>query len=101
MYEVLQLKFHTYPALEAELLDTGEADLLLVRGIFLALTLYNYAHLLLSPLFILSYQVSDDTFWGCGPDGRGENQLGSLLMRLRQELVEALSRQFDQSGLSN
>ncbi|KAG8970953.1 hypothetical protein FRC05_011627 [Tulasnella sp. 425] len=74
MYEVLQLKFKAYPGLEAELLDTGEADLVL---------------------------DSSDAFWGCGADGRGQNQLGSLLMRLRVELVEALSRQFDQSGLSN
>lgn len=51
MYEVLQLKFKSYPGLEAELLDTGEADLVLVKQPFLAgpLPLYNYAHLLLSP----------------------------------------------------
>ncbi|KAG8975111.1 hypothetical protein FRB90_009603, partial [Tulasnella sp. 427] len=29
MYEVLKIKFHTYPGLETELLDTGEADLIL------------------------------------------------------------------------
>ncbi|KAG9042350.1 hypothetical protein FS837_010969 [Tulasnella sp. UAMH 9824] len=71
MYEVLQLKFAAYPGLEVELLDTGEADIIL---------------------------NSSDPFWGCGPDGTGQNHLGNLLMRLRQELVEALSDQIDRTG---
>lgn len=34
MYEVLQLKFAAYPGLEVELLDTGEADIVLVSELF-------------------------------------------------------------------
>ncbi|KAG8920110.1 hypothetical protein FRC00_010482 [Tulasnella sp. 408] len=74
MYEVLQLKFAAYPGLEVELLDTGEADLVL---------------------------NSSDPFWGCGSDGTGQNHLGNLLMRLRQELVEALSDQIARTGASS
>lgn len=27
-----------------------------------------------------------DSFWGCGKDGKGENQMGKILMRVRQGL---------------
>jgi predicted NAD-dependent protein-ADP-ribosyltransferase YbiA (DUF1768 family) len=27
-----------------------------------------------------------DSYWGIGPDGRGENMVGKILMRLRKEL---------------
>lgn len=27
-----------------------------------------------------------DSYWGCGPDGRGLNKLGKILMQVRQEL---------------
>jgi N-glycosidase YbiA len=30
-----------------------------------------------------------DCYWGCGPDGMGQNQLGQILMRVRQELRES------------
>ena len=29
----------------------------------------------------------DDDFWGTGKDGRGENQTGKILMRIRNELL--------------
>jgi ribA/ribD-fused uncharacterized protein len=30
-----------------------------------------------------------DYYWGCGKDGRGRNELGKLLMKVRQELGES------------
>ena len=27
-----------------------------------------------------------DAYWGCGPDGRGLNKLGQILMMVRSEL---------------
>lgn len=32
-----------------------------------------------------------DYFWGCGRDGRGENQFGKVLMRVRAKLMEEQS----------
>ncbi|SFI50315.1 NADAR family protein [Jannaschia pohangensis] len=28
-----------------------------------------------------------DAYWGCGPDGRGQNRLGQILMQVRAELA--------------
>ena len=28
----------------------------------------------------------NDAFWGCGPDGKGRNALGRILMQVRDEL---------------
>ncbi|GLB39194.1 putative protein with domain of unknown function (DUF1768) [Lyophyllum shimeji] len=53
-------KFTQHPALKAELLATGDAEL--VED---------------SPI---------DAFWGVGHDGRGRNELGKALMRLRKQL---------------
>jgi len=33
-----------------------------------------------------------DTFWGCGLDGTGENQLGKVLMSVRQEILLKISK---------
>ena len=30
----------------------------------------------------------DDSFWGTGPDGNGDNHMGKILMRIREELKE-------------
>ena len=27
-----------------------------------------------------------DSYWGIGPDGKGKNKLGEILMRIREEL---------------
>jgi ribA/ribD-fused uncharacterized protein len=32
----------------------------------------------------------DDLFWGCGVDGKGQNRMGALLMRIRFELCYPL-----------
>ncbi|TCD61865.1 hypothetical protein EIP91_007814 [Steccherinum ochraceum] len=60
MYETLRLKFSQHLDLRAELLSTGDA--------------------------ILIEDSDQDAFWGCGADGRGRNELGKALMRLREEL---------------
>lgn len=60
MYTAVRTKFLTHEAIQAELLATG--DELIVEN---------------SPL---------DAYWGCGADGKGDNQLGKILMRVRQDI---------------
>ncbi|WP_110987649.1 NADAR family protein [Acaryochloris thomasi] len=60
MYEVVREKFSTHADIRAILLATGEE--LIVED---------------SPR---------DAYWGCGLDGTGQNQLGKVLMQVRQEL---------------
>lgn len=67
MYTAVRTKFLTHSAIQAELLSTG--DELIVEN---------------SPC---------DPYWGCGADGKGHNQLGKILMRVRQEI-----RQLIQTG---
>ncbi|TFK69961.1 DUF1768-domain-containing protein [Pluteus cervinus] len=63
MEETLYLKFTQHLDLKAELLSTGNAELI---------------------------EDSDkDAFWGVGPDGKGRNELGKALERLRDQLREA------------
>lgn len=58
---VLYQKFMQHPDLQRLLLDTGLAE--------------------------LSYDSQDsDEFWGVGPTGRGRNELGKALVRLRAKL---------------
>jgi len=62
MDTVLRHKFNQHKDLRRELLSTGDAELV---------------------------ENSDkDSFWGCGANGQGDNELGKALMRLRQELRE-------------
>jgi len=61
MDEALFHKFTQHSDLLAELLGTGDAELI---------------------------EDSDkDAFWGVGPDGRGRNELGKCLERLRATLL--------------
>ncbi|MGF1601504.1 MAG: NADAR family protein [Thermosynechococcaceae cyanobacterium] len=60
MYKVVKEKFSRHGDIRAILLSTG--DSLIVEN---------------SPT---------DSYWGCGPDQKGHNQLGKILMRVRQEL---------------
>jgi N-glycosidase YbiA len=62
MYEAVFTKFKSHLDLKALLLGTGEE--LIIEN---------------SPT---------DSYWGCGSDGLGQNQLGQVLMRIRQELRE-------------
>ena len=36
----------------------------------------------------LEYADTDDSYWGSGLDGLGENQLGKVLTRVRERLRE-------------
>lgn len=62
MTRAIYTKCHAYPEVGEQLLATGE------RPIIECAT-YDY-------------------FWGCGRDGRGENQYGKLLTRVRDRLRE-------------
>jgi N-glycosidase YbiA len=60
MYDAVLTKFMTHPDLAELLLSTGEE-------------------------WIIEDSPTDD-YWGCGADGKGQNQLGRILMRIRTEL---------------
>ena len=61
MEDVLYAKFKQHPDLRVMLLGTGTAEL-------------EYA--------------AYDSFWGSGVDGTGNNQLGKVLTRVREQLRE-------------
>lgn len=60
MHQAVLSKFLAHPEIQAVLLSTGNAEIVEA-----------------SPT---------DTFWGCGADGTGHNQLGKVLMQVRQEI---------------
>jgi len=60
MYECCMAKFLQHADLRKQLMETGDQELIED-----------------SPI---------DSFWGCGADGRGQNNLGKVLMRVREEL---------------
>lgn len=60
MADVLRLKFTQHPDLRSTLLGTGTA--------------------------LLVYDDLSDGFWGSGPDGNGQNELGKLLVHIREIL---------------
>jgi GTP cyclohydrolase II len=57
MKKVLKLKFEFNPTLKEQLIMTGDA--------------------------ILIEESVNDSFWGSGKDGKGQNHLGNILMSLR------------------
>ena len=61
MDEVLYLKFKQHPTLRSELFNSGNSELI--------------------------YDDPNDGFWGSGADGRGANELGKALMRVRERLT--------------
>lgn len=61
MYDVCKYKFTMHPDLKAKLLSTNEEEL--IEG--------NYW---------------GDTYWGECPLGNGQNKLGKILMRIRNEI---------------
>lgn len=77
MDEALWHKFTQHSDLKSELLATGDAELVEVQSFY-----FRILHVLIAVL-----QDSDkDAFWGVGPDGRGRNELGKALERLRAKL---------------
>ena len=64
MYSAVHTKFLTHASIQAELLGTG--DELIVEN---------------SPT---------DAYWGCGVDGKGYNQLGKILMQVRQDIRRSI-----------
>jgi len=66
MWQGVLTKFLTHTDIQAILLDTG--DELIVED---------------SPT---------DYYWGCGQDKTGQNQLGEILMNVRQEVRQRLAR---------
>jgi ribA/ribD-fused uncharacterized protein len=67
MLRVLRLKFLQHPDLAQELLSTGREQIV--------------------------EQAQNDSYWGCGRDGKGKNMLGRLLMRVREELAREREEQ--------
>ena len=65
MDDVLHQKFRQHSDLRNLLLNTGNAELI--------------------------YAEVTDPFWGEGPAGQGENQLGKALMRVRERLRQEVS----------
>jgi predicted NAD-dependent protein-ADP-ribosyltransferase YbiA (DUF1768 family) len=77
MDEALFHKFTQHSDLQAELLGTGDAELIEVDPI--CVFTFN---------LLMAVQDSDkDAFWGVGPDGQGRNELGKCLERLRATLL--------------
>ena len=75
MYIALYAKFTQHEGLMKMLLDTGDCKLV--------------------------KHTSQDSYWGDGGDGSGQNKLGKLLMKLRDELkkeMEAVARPVSQGG---
>ena len=76
MYVALYAKFTQHERLTKMLLDTGDRKLV--------------------------EHTTRDSYWGDGGDGSGQNRLGKLLMKLREELrkleMEAVSRPVSQGG---
>lgn len=73
MSELLEKKFRD-PELKTRLLATGDATLV--------------------------HKAPWDAYWGDGPDGKGQNLQGQLLMALRAELAYENSPQMDFSALA-
>lgn len=76
MDTILEAKFEQHPSLRNLLLDTGD------RIIIEASPVCMRPILCISPLTFAKV----DAFWGAGEDGKGRNELGEALMRLRDKL---------------
>lgn len=66
MHEAVTAKFTQHPKLRTKLLATGWAELV--------------------------EHTKNDSYWGDGGDGSGQNRLGETLMRVRDELSDELSQ---------
>src|SRR6267142_3764053 len=77
MDEVLAEKFSQHRSLRHMLRNTGSRELIEDSPVCVQLS---------SPGFRGSICSQIDWFWGIGSDGRGRNELGKALMRLRERL---------------
>jgi ribA/ribD-fused uncharacterized protein len=64
MWQGVLIKFLTHVDIQRILLDTGEE--------------------------VIVEDSPTDYYWGCGQDKTGQNQLGKILMKVRQELQQRL-----------
>lgn len=62
MYECVLAKFLQHADLRKQLMETGDEEL------------------------VEDTKSTNDMYWGCGTDGTGRNELGKILMSIRQEL---------------
>lgn len=62
MYDCVLAKFLQHSDLRKQLMETGDEEL------------------------VEDTKSTNDMYWGCGTDGTGRNELGKILMRIRQEL---------------
>ncbi len=62
MYECVLAKFLQHADLRKQLIETGDEEL------------------------VEDTKSTNDMYWGCGTDGTGRNELGKILMSIRQEL---------------
>lgn len=67
MFKAVLRKFETHEALRKLLLDTGDEEIV--------------------------ENAPYDSYWGCGADGQGRNQLGKTLMQIRIILRQRLGEQ--------
>ena len=80
MEDALWHKFNQHSDLKAELLSTGNAELIEVSKCDWRIRI----------IVNTTAQASDkDAFWGWGADQRGRNELGKALERLRARLRDA------------
>ncbi len=61
MYQAVLKKFQTHESIRERLLATDDKELI--------------------------ENAPSDFYWGCGADGTGQNKLGKILMRVREELA--------------
>lgn len=62
MHQAVLTKFLSYPDIQQILLATGDE--------------------------VIVENSPRDSYWGCGADGKGQNQLGKILMSVRQQIRE-------------
>lgn len=77
MDNILYAKFTQHPELRESLLGTGDSELIEDSPVG---STCEEGHMTDAEV----YQV--DSFWGCGRDRQGRNELGKALMRLRTKL---------------
>lgn len=90
MEKVVNLKFTQHPLLKDELLATGDAPLVEVSLLLSSspatpfIMTSNGIQFFVIAFLFFSQAAAVDAFWGYGPDGKGKNELGKALVRLRK-----------------